>query len=278
VCRYEVTTPQGLIPWLEQDRAAQTAGADIAALLNVTIAEEQQRACILDGTFIIDGSLFIRSGFGEPNAPDFVHLHSKRNGQAVPVLSGTSLAGAFRARAWRIATTLEKDGKAVTDRLFGHRRVNKEDRTPPTASRLWIEEAEVKNPLERVQSRVKIDRFTGGSYPGALFSEQPVFGRNDTRVHLQMKIVRPTDADIDADVGLLLLLLKELWTGDLPVGGGISVGRGRLRGERATLTYNNMSWTFAQGDRDTIHVEGGKADLERFVQTFVEGKDDGAGN
>jgi hypothetical protein len=41
-------------------------------------------------------------------------------------------------------------------------------------------------------------------------------------------------------VGLVLLLLKDLWTGDLPLGGEISVGRGRLKGKQATLTWKRQ--------------------------------------
>ena len=263
VCRYDMTNPQGLIAWLENDQAARLEGESIAALLNISVSDQRQQSeCRLSGTFIIDGSLLIRSGFGEPNAPDFIHLHSKRNGKAVPVLSGTSLAGALRARAWRIAATLGKDGKTITDKLFGFRQ---------TASRLWVEETAIQKPLELVQSRVKIDRFTGGSYPGALFNEQPVFGQKDTRVQIQLKLVKPTEAD----VGLLLLLLKDLWTRDLPVGGESSVGRGRLKGEVATLTYKDDTWTFTQGEGDVVQVSGNKARLEQFVQAFAERKDNG---
>ncbi|WP_413167541.1 hypothetical protein ACL6C3_12785 [Capilliphycus salinus ALCB114379] len=31
-----------------------------------------------------------------------------------------------------------------------------------------------------MQSRIAIDRFTGGAYHGALFSEQPIFGIEKT--------------------------------------------------------------------------------------------------
>jgi len=269
VCRYDIATPQGLIAWLSNDQSAQTAGTDIAALLGVSVTNRLSPSeCTLEGTFLIDGSVLIRSGSGEPNAPDFVHLHSQRNGKAVPVLSGTSLAGTLRARAWRIAATLGKDGKALTDQLFGYRQRKGEQKTPPTASRLWIDEAVVQHPLELVQNRVKIDRFTGGPYPGALFNEQPVFGQKDTRVQIRARLPKATSED----VGLLLLLLKDLWTGDLPVGGESSIGRGRLRGQEAFLTYRATSWVFRRGENETVHVEGDKAKLEQFVQSFVEGQ------
>jgi CRISPR/Cas system CSM-associated protein Csm3 (group 7 of RAMP superfamily) len=275
VCRYDMTNPKGLIAWLDNDQSARLEGENIAILLDTSVSGQRQWSeCRLNGTFVIDGSLLIRSGFGESNAPDFVHLHSKRNGKEVPVLSGTSLAGALRARAQRIAMTLWKDEKAVktfTDKLFGFRQEKKEDKTPPTASRLWVEEAVIEKPLELVQSRVKIDRFTGGSYPGALFNEQPVFGQKDTRVQIQLKLIEPTEAE----VGLLLLLLKDLWTGDLPVGGESSVGRGRLKGEETRLTYKDETWAFTRREGDVVQVEGDKARLEQFVQAFVEWKSNG---
>jgi len=269
VRRYDMTTPAGLIAWLEDERSNQKQGTNIAQLLGITVTlQRHQSVCTLEGEFTIDGSLLIRSGFGEANAPDFVHLRSKRGNQDVPVLSGTSLAGALRARALRIANTLGKDGKKITDDLFGYRREEGESQKPLTASRLWVEETVIKNPLDLVHTRVKIDRFTGGSYPGALFSEQPVFGRlnGQTVLRIGLRLERPSDKD----VGLLLLLLKDLWTGDLPLGGEISVGRGRLRGEQAILTYADDRWVFTQNANGTPYVEGDKAKLEQFVQAFVE--------
>lgn len=59
------------------------------------------------------------------------------------------------------------------------------------------------------------------------------------------------------------------------MGGESSVGRGRLRGEETTLTYQDTSWAFTRGEGDGVQVEGDKARLERFVQAFVEGKDNG---
>ncbi len=267
VRRYDVTSPQGLVAWLDNDSSDQKEGTDIAALLDVPAPDEYHRpVCILEGIFDVDGSLLICSGSGEASAPDMVHLHSNRSGQEVPILSGTSLAGALRARALRIANTLGKDGYDVTNQLFGYRQREGDQETDLTASRLWVAETVIRNPLELVQSRIKIDRFTGGAYPGALFSKQPVFGKGDTQVKIYLTLPNPKEAD----VGLLLLLLKDLWTGDLALGGESSIGRGRLKGKRATLTYNGACWTLTRRDDDTIHVEGDRDRLEQFVQAFVE--------
>ena len=90
------------------------------------------------------------------------------------------------------ATLLGLDGNARADELFGNRNPEKdetgkqkagEENSQPvkkqkwTASRLWVNETVISGPLEEdlIQTRVMIDRFTGGAHSGALFNEQPVF-------------------------------------------------------------------------------------------------------
>jgi len=235
----------------------------------------------LDATFSLDSSLLIRSGFGDAKNPDVVHLHSKRAHkgqiQEEAVLSGTSLGGALRSRALRIVQTLggRESDKALEliNSLFGPRMVNPQ--VEPKASRLWVDETVIRNPLERVIQRTKIDRFTGGPYPTALFSQQPVWGQTDTEVDVRLMVENPTPADM----GLLLLLLKDLWTKDLPLGGEASVGRGRLKGKSATLAYQvpgqeSVGWHIEQNGSG-IQVTGDREALEGYVGALGEGLKNG---
>ena len=264
VTRYDLTTSVGLLDWLDQTGKPQT-GPHISELLGIQADLDRRDSFSIEATFGLDGSLLIRSGMGETNEPDSVHLQSYRNSKLLPVLSGTSLAGALRARALRIAKTVGKKEKAdeLVNDLFGlHIRSSKDN---PVASRFITAESEIDSPLKLVQSRVKIDRFTGGSFPTALFSEQPVWGQRGTTVTVKIVIQEPSEVHI----GLALLLLKDLWTGDLPLGGEISVGRGRLTGQRAILTYTNMQpWEISRED-ENLHVEGDRDRLEQFVSAFV---------
>ena len=114
-----------------------------------------------------------------------VHLASRRSDQnkPTPVISGTSLAGAIRGRAYRIVNAMKGEATSVdlvdnlVDGIFGRRHVGSGKNKPkPTGSRLLVREAVIKNGIsDRVQNRVKIDRFTGGAYAKALFSQQPDF-------------------------------------------------------------------------------------------------------
>jgi CRISPR/Cas system CSM-associated protein Csm3 (group 7 of RAMP superfamily) len=213
--------------------------------------------------------------------PDTTHLRSRRNGtDPLPILPGTSLAGALRARALRILNTLTGlQGKKqrvvqMIDGIFG----NDMDQRPDKhyASRLIVEESELTAQPDDwlVQQRVSIDRFTGGAYDTALFSEAPLtHGEVEIRLTLQGK---PTEWDYCAEVGLLLLLLKDLWTSDLPLGGTSSIGRGRLRGISATLcdslAHEQTSWSLVQqGDSiQVVTLEGTPRSLEDYVKTLHE--------
>jgi CRISPR/Cas system CSM-associated protein Csm3 (group 7 of RAMP superfamily) len=268
VTRYDLTTTSGLLDWLNHT-GKPVAGSSISQLLVVQPDMDFRELFILQTVFGLEGSLLIRSAAGEASSPDSVHLQSIRNKTQVPILSGTSLAGALRSRALRIAKTVGTDDKAnkLIDDMFGRRIRSSTDR--PEASRLITAETEITSPLKLVQNRVKIDRFTGGSYPTALFSEQPVWGQDETAVIMKIMIQQPSDAQI----GLLLLLLKDLWTGDLPLGGEISVGRGRLQGKKSSLTYkrseNLQQWSIIQADGG-LDIDGNRDQLEQFVSGFVK--------
>jgi len=277
VRRYKLTTPCGLAAWLGRDDSGEKSGAHIGELLGADLGafEDQREVFILEGDFELASSLLIRSSSGAADDPNMVHLRSNREGGEVPILSGTSLAGAVRARALRIANTvLPHGGAGLINEMFGKRIEGSKDQ--PSGSRLVTRETEVKGTLNLVHGRVKIDRFTGGAYPQALFFQQPVFGGNDSRIQISLELRQPRAAEI----GLLLLVLKDLWTGELPLGGESSVGRGRLQGQRVTLTYrqskSTKTWELTQRADGGIDFggEGTPDELESYVQALRCYKED----
>jgi len=280
---YDLTHADELLDWIEhgdEPLTNVTPVADIVTALDIAALVDDQREFFhISATFLLDGSLLIRSGSGQDDrGPDMVHLHARQaDGTRKPVLSGTSLAGALRARALKIANTLDTShnrtrAEALVDAMFGadmdkvqKRRQQGDTGATPFASRVMVTETVMQNvKTDLVQHRVSIDRFTGGARETALFSEQPAFGGNDTNVTIDLRLVNPTDHEI----GLLLLLLKDLWTGDLPLGGESSVGRGRLSGERATLTLQRngapITWKIITSGHG-LTIVGDRNQLERFV-------------
>lgn len=270
VRRYNVTTAQDLVGWLTNDKGGEQTGNDIQKLLQITPRMHDARdRMALNATFELDGSLLIRSGSGTADSPDFVHLKSRRNGREVPILSGTSVAGAIRARARRIANTIAPtQAETLINEMFGREIKSASDE--PSGSRVIVRETKIVEPpeVELVQSRVKIDRFTGGAYPQALFQEQPLFPAQQTRVNIELELRKPEKKE----VGLLLLVLKDLWTGDLPLGGESSIGRGRLRGVTATIRWDK-EWTLTEKDgKIEVTGTGTRHELEDFVSALKEAR------
>ncbi len=265
---YAVDAIDGLMAWLrEGDQPLPDAYQveDIAtAFDDVDQIKDQRELVTLDAWFTLDGSLLIRAA---DDVTDMKHLTTS-DGSAV--LSGTSIAGALRARAAKIINTLTQDdghSANIVNSVFGSPHDQRENRT---ASRLIVEERMIEGGVFGfVQSRVSIDRFTGGALDTALFNQQPLFGSAKKGVHLRIQLRKNPKKDVEPEVGLLLLLLKDLWTGDLTLGGERSVGRGRLHGERAELTYQGNKWTITANDAElTIEpeVESLNTCLESLLQ------------
>lgn len=275
VWKYDLREKSGLLAWLSSDPekpvpAGKQGKGSLAENLGATLIDEDKRKTArLTAVFTVDGTLMIRSGFGESDSgPDMVHLHrprAKEEGR-VPVIPGTSWAGILRHRALKIARTVSGDNReasqAFVDGMFGPSVIERGEKNAK-ASRVSIREAEITDVDSLVVTRVKIDRFTGGAFESALFTEQPAVGKPETRVTLDLTLRNPANSEI----GLLLLLLKDLWTGDLPIGGESGVGRGRLKGVEATLKTPAGEWTFEQKG-DHLIVPPKAETLETWVDEF----------
>lgn len=279
--RYDLKTKEGLLAWLSPKLATAQVIKDtrIASALKAACAlseefklEDKRSFFKLTAQFALEGSLLIRSGSALPEGvqPDTVHLRSNRKQdgqkQSVPIVSGTSLCGVLRHRATRIAKTIASETKQTkaeefVEHIFGvdmeklrERNARNKDQKKgleqPFASRLEVRESIIESGAVStlIQSRVRIDRFTGGAYEGALFDAAPVFGKDGVKA---LEICLLLRSHKDSEIGLLLLLLKDLWTSDLAIGGESNVGRGRLRGLSAQLECRE-SWSI------TIEADGEK--------------------
>ncbi|MFN5861655.1 MAG: RAMP superfamily CRISPR-associated protein, partial [Pseudanabaena sp.] len=228
--------------WNRNLSESRTKISPISIVLGAIPNDNKRDRFTITAKFSLVGSMLIRSAeYSEHKRPDAVHLKSHRPNKQkpqeynpLPIISGTSLAGVLRHRAVRIINTLEKDLQIVDD-IFGTD-ISDNGNKEAKASRLIVHESEIKESSELVQSRIAIDRFTGGAMHGALFDAQPVFSGV---VELKLELRNPKEHEI----GLLLLLLKDLWTGDLPIGGESSIGRGRLQGIHADICYQEKKWT-----------------------------------
>jgi CRISPR/Cas system CSM-associated protein Csm3 (group 7 of RAMP superfamily) len=247
--RFDLTSPEGWQAWVQSDHEAPASASGEGAraldalraaapddLASLSLLGDGRHRVVLDLDLTVEGALLVRSPGTSPNAPDVSHLTSGGS----PILPGTSLAGVLRSQALRIARLVRRQQADATrwiDRLFGPRF---EGQRPPAgfelfASRLRVGEAVITGGNARRQTRIAIDRFTQGVIPTALFDEL-VHGGGSVQVRLELRDPRP------GELGLLLLVLKDLLSGELAVGGASSIGRGVLKGS-AELTFHDGTGT-----------------------------------
>lgn len=209
----------------------------------------------LTATFTLKSSLLIRSQdetiADRSSAPETRHLHRKNISDSrnpfEPIISGTSLAGVLRHRAQKILRTQgksEEDAQEMINELFGHPGdPDSKPKIPAQASRFIVRECVIEQDpnteSEFVQSRVAIDRFTGGAADNKLFTEQALFKAANQSLTMDITIKNAKVEDFD----LLILLLLDLWTGDLPIGSGANIGRGILRGKECQIRYKGNTWS-----------------------------------
>ena len=270
----QMNNPEDVMSWLRDNPWSR----DPSSLETRSLPTDHRQYFRIEANFELRTSLLIRSSSGNPDDPDMVHLHSNDE----PVIPGTSFAGAFRHRAALIANVLNWDNgcddeDAVCE-MFGpiHKQgSNAKQQTDLWASRVTIEERLVENVKPQWQDRVAIDRFTGGSLQSALFNEKPVYPcslkeSTETNVRLRLTLEEPDDAEI----GLLLLTLRDFWYGNTALGGETSNGRGTLQGIAAKLIYkdnpnpsNTREWKLKKDKNKRMTVENGDAG---FLQCCVD--------
>ena len=258
---------QDVVAWLTGDPWSRPKkdSSDIRAL-----PVDQRCYFRIDARFNLHTSLLIRSVSADPNAPDMVHLQSSGE----PVVPGTSFAGAFRHRAALIASTLGWPN-SVLGEMFGpvHDQPPANQQSELWASRVWIEEKLVENVEERWQDRVAIDRFTGGSLQSALFNEKPVYPISMVEESMSnLRLILTLEEPEEAEIGLLLLTLRDFWHGHAALGGETSNGRGTLRGIKAQLKFKDSNspvpkvWKLSHKDK---HMTIEKDDAG-FLQSCVK--------
>jgi len=238
--RYDLSSRDGWMSWILSDAESPTArngkdhvdatAACQAARPSLVLQryDDQRRRIVAELALCLKRPLLIRSAPLTADAPDAAHLQSAGRS----VLPGTSVAGVLRKEALRIAGVVRHthgDAAIWVERLFGPRMEGTENiaSTPPQASRLRVSESAIEDGTRTRPTRVRIDRFTQGVAPGPLFDEEV---QHAGTVRMRMELRNPEPGEL----GLLVLLLKDLLSGNLAVGGTSAVGRGVMHGT-ATL-------------------------------------------
>ena len=260
VVHYDFASVQDVFAWFE--RSKQDAYRP-----QVDFPKQGRQSLSIRAYVKIDNALMVRAfpHQQEDNArlPDSIQLQA--GGQ--PVLPGSSLRGALRHRALKIVNTLGLDPQLLTQ-MFGD--VNEAEKTA-CKGHLRIQETQLKNTVLQQQTRIRVDRFTGGTIDSGLFQVMPVFQqqKDESYTLLEMNLT----SYLPEEAGLLMLLLKDLFTGQLAVGGEKNIGRGRFIGQRATITWRDAQESHEIELTDFKKLTQDEQDkLQHFVAVLQEKK------
>lgn len=226
---------------------------------------------VVEANFTINGSLIVKDSSVEgisSEAGDNVKAVMKRSRNDF-LIPGSSIKGVLRHRAEYIADVLDLSYDKIYSLMGYPSEIKDEDgKEIKLRSRLFVSEVYI-DPVKvntYNQSRIRIDRFTGGTIEGALFTEQPITASDD---EAPIKIRMEIRSAKDYEIGLLICLLRDLWLGRISIGGDKAVGRGCLKGVSATIWYgkdnNDGKWEMNENGKIVNTVE---QPLQKYVKAL----------
>ena len=181
-------------------------------------------------------------------------------------IPGTSIKGVLRHYCSRILQALGHSNQAV-DALFGY---SIEKTNESRKGRVMVDEVYFdKSFTQEEQPRIRVDRFTGGAINGALFQDHPV--RKGKGKELVFRLRMTVKNCSDSEAGLVLLLVKDLMTGQITLGANRTIGYGRIKGNSVAVQYHGESYGIDGTGKVT---EGESTKLEVLVQALHQSTED----
>ena len=192
------------------------------------------------------------------------------------VIPGTSIKGAIRNKAINILRTLsnynEKKVIDFIDNLMGHgKKTDINGNNILLKSRLYVNEVYLKkdNFVSVKQPRTRINSFTGGAFYGNLFGDKPIWQADKSKamISINIRIKKCTEAE----AGLMLLILKDLWLGNLAIGGGKSIGRGVFSGKNCLINYQGNVFKIERlNNQEKIKIDGQNLEEKSNCKIILE--------
>ena len=221
---FDMTDPEARQAWLDD--------ADDGTALELPEVMDTRRV-----TFTVTGqadSILIRAASNQQTDSGSYTPNLFEGGR--PILPGSSVKGAVRARAESIAKAVNLD-EVWLQELFG-RNADKTDNGKP--GRVWFEDVRLDDNKRKI-TRIRINKLTGGVVRGGLFKEEPVSSA------VKLTVSAPNEPLACA---LLLYALRDLGMGLYNLGSGGSIGRGYVTvhaieaaapdGRRAMLAFDGL--------------------------------------
>ena len=168
------------------------------------------------------------------------------------VIPATSIKGVVRGQMEKIA---KFKGLSETDieQIFGK---NSEKGKTGFLGQIHFFDAILEGGERPAQKRIHIDKFTGGVMYGELFAETPAYGKLKIRVDLEKEDKKAA--------GLVLMALRDIGIGILPLGSGSNIGRGYISGSE--LLIREGADVVAKIDLKKKQVETGADRISEYLK------------
>lgn len=157
----------------------------------------------------LTGGISIREYSTEVDKADYKQMRLKSGNNKYPLIPGTSFAGAFRSQMKKLG--MKEDDEKV---LFG---------STKNKSLISFSECYIDGGKDIIYTRNAIDRFTGGTVDGALYTEETHY-HGDT--DLNIGIIKSDEYKFEEITKLLAAAIMDLNNGYMAVGGLTAIGRG----------------------------------------------------
>ncbi len=183
-----------------------------------------------------------------PLPPKSADGKKEQEDRGTPILPSSSVKGAVRAQAERIAQRTGRE--ALVEELFGRGSIETDN---GKAGRLRFEDVRLEEAQPQKITRIRINRFTGGVIRAGMFTEEPLTSK------VTLTITAP--ADCKEGCALLLYALRDLGLGLYNLGSGGAIGRGYLHVEKLTAECGGRTatLTFPEGGVCTVSDSDGLA-------------------
>ena len=260
---YDFHNPKDVLAWLGADEPAASA-ASIQLSGKGAMPIEASDTFSVSAEFALSSSLLIREYQTDKNGKQIAAMKHSREAAVIP---GSSLKGVLRHRAARILRELGHNPEML-DGLMGCSNSEEKGSGEMTEgrikSRFIVEESYLEEHQDQLRepvvTRNRIDRFTGGVIGNALLNTRPVYQKDSSTGTVKIRFsIRQAS---EPEAGLALFLLKDLWQGDLALGGETGIGRGRLKGLRAKIQYQQDTFILTGNGRI---ADGNASVLERYA-------------
>ena len=249
---YDFTKPDHVKAWL-----TGKSGASVAIPKQALVAD---RDLVINMDAYLEDTVLIKSIFEDAWEDKYVALF-------VPC---TSVKGVLRHQCGRILQALGSNDELVNT-LFGY---SNDDDKDSRKGRVMVDEIYFdKQFIQEEQPRIRVDCFTGGAMNGALFQDHPVRNTKGDAVTfpLRMTVKNCTDAE----AGFVMLLVKDLMTGQVTLGANRTIGYGRVQGKSVTVQYHGESYTIDSNGKVTsgeaAHLENLVIALQQCIKETVNG-------